>query len=167
MDGGEDKMLDKISYWIDSASRTLIVVFLIIMTVVLAIQVVLRYFFQMGIIWSDELARFLMIALVYIGAASAIRDNSHITVSVFEDRNPALRKWLAPIQWVIVFLYSLCLIKFGFDTLKVVGAQSSANMGISMGWIYAVLPISAIITIIHQLARIGKRPLIVDKEEEI
>lgn len=158
-------MIDKISYWIDTASKALIVSFLAIMTAVLAIQIVLRYFFQMGIIWSDELARFAMIALVYIGAASATRDNSHITVSIFEDHKPSLRKWLAPIQWVVMFVYSICLFKFGFDTLKVVGAQSSANMGISMGWIYAVIPISAIIMIVHLIARIGKRPAPGDEEE--
>lgn len=158
-------MIDKISYWIDAASKALIVAFLTIMTVVLAIQIVLRYFFQMGIIWSDELARFAMIALVYIGAASATRDNSHITVSIFEDQKPSLRKWFAPIQWIVMFVYSVCLIKFGFDTLKVVGAQSSANMGISMGWIYAVIPLSAAIMIVHLIARIGKRSPAIEKEE--
>jgi TRAP-type C4-dicarboxylate transport system permease small subunit len=158
-------MIDKISYWLDVASKALIVSFLTIMTVVLAIQIVLRYFFHMGIIWSDELARFAMIALVYIGAASATRDNSHITVSIFEDHKPSLRKWFAPIQWIVMFVYSICLIKFGFDTLKVVGAQSSANMGISMGWIYAVIPLSAAIMIVHLIARIGKRPPAIEKEE--
>lgn len=150
-------MLRKISYWLDSASRVFIVFFLLFMTVVLATQVILRYFFQMGIIWSDELARFLMIALVYIGAASAVRDNSHIKVSVFEDQIPALRKWFAPVQWIMIFIYSVFLIKFGIDTLKVVGAQSSANMGISMAWIYVVIPLSGALTIIHLLGRIGKK----------
>ncbi|MGE7544399.1 TRAP transporter small permease [Sporosarcina newyorkensis] len=150
-------MIRKLSYWLDVTSRVFIVFFLILMTLVLATQVVLRYFFHMGIIWSDELARFLMIALVYIGAASAIRDNSHIKVSVFEDEFPGLRKWFAPIQWVMIFIYSVFLIKFGFDTLKVVGTQNSSNMEISMAWIYVVIPLSGILTIVHLLARVGKK----------
>ncbi|MEK3936600.1 TRAP transporter small permease [Sporosarcina sp. FSL W7-1349] len=150
-------MLERVSYWIDSASRVFLIIFLVSMTAVLATQVVLRYFFQLGIIWSDELARFLMIALVYIGASSAVRDNSHITVSVFEDKFPTLRKWFAPIQWIMIFIYSLFLIKFGWDTLKVVEAQSSANMGISMAWIYAVIPLSGLLTIIHLVGRLGKK----------
>ncbi|BAQ08866.1 C4-dicarboxylate transport system [Bacillus sp. OxB-1] len=150
-------MLERVSYWIDSASRVFLIIFLVSMTAVLATQVVLRYFFQLGIIWSDELARFLMIALVYIGASSAVRDNSHITVSVFEDKFPTLRKWFAPIQWIMIFIYSLFLIKFGWDALKVVEAQSSANMGISMAWIYAVIPLSGLLTIIHLVGRLGKK----------
>lgn len=158
------EIFDKISYWVDLVFRTFITIFLIIMTTILAIQIGARSIFQMGIIWTDELARFLMVAMVYLGAAVATRDRSHITVSIFEDFYPSLRKWLAPVQWIVMLSYAVLLIKFGLDTIEVVGAQKSPNMRISMGLVYAVLPLSAAVMVIHLIGRIGKRT---EKEEEV
>lgn len=160
------KTADKVSYWIDLVTKTFITSFLMIMTIVLTIHIALRYFFQGGILWSDELSRFAMVGIVYLGAASATRDNTHITVSIFEDRWPGLRKWFAPIQWVVMIAYSISLIIFGFQALKVVGTQSSANIGISMGWIYSIIPVSAVIIIIHLLAKIGTRAYVSAEEEK-
>jgi len=44
------------------------------------IQVVMRYVFRSPLSWSDELAVYCMIALVYFGAAYAVRERAHIRV---------------------------------------------------------------------------------------
>ncbi|WP_339164540.1 TRAP transporter small permease [Siminovitchia sp. FSL W7-1587] len=160
------KIMDKISEGIDMVTRAFITSFLFMMTIVLAIHIALRYFFQGGILWSDELSRFAMIGIVYLGAASATRDNTHMTVSIFEDRWPSLRQWLAPVQGAVMIAYSLFLIIFGIQALEVVGAQSSANIGISMGWIYSVIPISAVIMMIHILAKIGAKRHVALEEDQ-
>ncbi|MBP1971713.1 TRAP-type C4-dicarboxylate transport system permease small subunit [Virgibacillus natechei] len=149
-------IVEKISYWIDLIVRNLITIFLSVMTVILTVQIIARSVFEGGAVWTDELARFLMIAMIFLGAALAVRDKSHITVSIFEEWKPSLRKWFAPFQWIAMLLYAGILVKFGLDTLEVVGPQTSSNMVISMGIVYAVLPISAAIMIIHLIARIGK-----------
>ena len=151
------RFIEKISYWVDLILRTLIAAFLAMMTVVLVVQIVQRSIFQSGLIWADELARFLMIAIVFIGAAVAIRDKSHITVSLFEDWKPSVKKWFAPLQWIAILIYAVILVKVGFDTLEIVGPQRSPNMGMSMGLAYAVIPVSAAIMIWHLITRIGKR----------
>ncbi|MFB4162411.1 TRAP transporter small permease [Alteribacillus sp. JSM 102045] len=150
-------ILDGISYWIDKIVRILITSFLVVMTIILAVQIVARSMFQGGFVWTDELARYLMIFIVFLGAAVATRDRSHITVSIFEDWKPSLKRWLAPIQWMVMLVYAGFIVKFGLDTLDIVRHQLSVNMGISMGFVYMVLPISAIVIIIHLLARIGKK----------
>lgn len=150
-------IVHKISDWLDTITKIAMTLSILLMTIVLAVQIFLRYFLQSGIIWSDELARFLMVALVYLGAASAIRDDSHITVSVFEDWIPSLKKWLGPIQKTVMVIYSVFIIKIGIDTLKVVVNQNSANLGVSMAWAYMIIPLSGILIIIHIMSKIFKR----------
>lgn len=150
------RLIEKISYWIDLVLKVLVALFLGIMTIVLAVQIVQRSIFQGGLVWADELARFLMIGIVFIGAAIAIRDKSHITVSIFEDWKPKLRKWFGPIQWIAITVYAVILVKVGFDTLSIVGPQRSPNMEISMGLAYSVIPISGLLMILHLISRIGK-----------
>ncbi|SDH16359.1 C4-dicarboxylate transporter, DctQ subunit [Alteribacillus persepolensis] len=157
------KVIHGISEWIDRFVRAIITTFLIVMTGILAAQIIARSVFQGGFVWTDEMARFLMIAFVFLGASAAIKDRSHITVSILEDWKPSLKKWLAPIQWVVMMAYAVFIVIVGFETLSIVRHQLSVNMGISMGYVYIVLPIAALIMIIHLVARIGKK----EKEEEV
>src|SRR5699024_6280024 len=120
--GDEVKIIGRISYWIDRVIRILITIFLAFMTIVLVVQVIQRSIFQGGIVWADELARFLMIAMVFFGAAVAIRDKSHIKVSIFEDWKPEMKKWLAPIQWGASLIYAIILLIVGIDILDIVGS---------------------------------------------
>lgn len=151
------QIVDKISYWIDAVSRSFLTIFLSVMTIALFGQIIARYFFQTGVIWTDELSRFLMVSMVFLGAAVATRDKSHITVSIFEDMWPSSKKWLAPIQSIVVLIYAIIVIKFGLDTLEVVKTQSSPNMRISMGIVYSIIPISAIIMSVHLAAQLTNR----------
>ncbi len=43
-------------------------------------QVVMRYVFQSPMSWSDEIAVYCMVGLVYFGAAFAVRERAHIRV---------------------------------------------------------------------------------------
>jgi TRAP-type C4-dicarboxylate transport system permease small subunit len=56
------------------------------MFVVTLFQVVARVVIGMSSVWSEELARFLYVCLVFIGAAPLIRDDEHIRVGILTDR---------------------------------------------------------------------------------
>ncbi|KAA9023656.1 TRAP transporter small permease [Niallia endozanthoxylica] len=151
------KLLNRISFILDVITRSFISLSLIVMTVALFAQFIARYVFQSGVVWTDELSRFLMIALIFLGAAIATRDRSHITVSIFEDLWPAAAKWLRPIQDIVMFAYSVIVLIYGLDALEVVQAQISPNLRISMGIIYSVFPITAILMMVHIVAKIRKK----------
>ena len=61
-------------------------VLLAVMFVVTLFQVVARVVLGMSSVWSEELARFLYVCLVFIGAAPLIRDDEHIRVGILTDR---------------------------------------------------------------------------------
>jgi TRAP-type C4-dicarboxylate transport system permease small subunit len=61
-------------------------VLLAVMFVVTLFQVVARVVIGMSSVWSEELARFLYVCLVFIGAAPLIRDDEHIRVGILSDR---------------------------------------------------------------------------------
>ena len=61
-------------------------VLLAVMFVVTLFQVVARVVIGMSSVWSEELARFLYVCLVFVGAAPLIRDDEHIRVGILTDR---------------------------------------------------------------------------------
>lgn len=63
--------------------RCLISAMLIIVVVVTITQVVLRYAFNAPLIWSEELARLLIVWITFLGAAVVCWDGRHLNVEVF------------------------------------------------------------------------------------
>ena len=77
--------------------------FLAVMVVLVFGNVVLRYAFNSGITVSEELSRWLMVWLTFLGAVVALRDHSHLGVDT-------LVRVLPPAGKRICFVLSLSLI---------------------------------------------------------
>ena len=75
---GLDWLLDKIT-----------LALLTILLLVVGLQIFARYVLNHSLFWSEELARYLFIYLVFLGAAMVLRQERHIQVSAFVDRLPA------------------------------------------------------------------------------
>lgn len=56
--------------------------------------VILRYFFSSGIIWGEEIARVLFIAMTYLAISRVDAKGIHFRVSILHDCFPSLRPYL-------------------------------------------------------------------------
>jgi C4-dicarboxylate transporter DctQ subunit len=54
----------------------------IVMLALLVIQVLCRYVLKMPLAWSEELMRYIYIGVSFLGAAIAVRENSHICIDL-------------------------------------------------------------------------------------
>ena len=61
-----------------------------ILLVVVGAQIFARYVLNHSLYWSEELARYLFIYLVFLGAAIVLRREGHIQVSFFVEKFPPL-----------------------------------------------------------------------------
>ncbi|MDR1786681.1 MAG: TRAP transporter small permease [Spirochaetaceae bacterium] len=88
----------------------LIAVFLAVMIVLTFLNVVLRYMFNKGLAWSEEIARLCFIYLVYLGSIGAMRDNQHLIIDSVLSRVPSLAQKIiytlvqAGIIWIMIVL---------------------------------------------------------------
>src|SRR5690625_5147839 len=62
--------------------------FLIVMVVIIFLQIVSRIVIQSSFSWTEELARFLMIWLTFLGAAFSFQHGAHIGISMLTDKLP-------------------------------------------------------------------------------
>lgn len=70
----------------------IMVVLLGLMGIFVFTNVVLRYVFNSGLVWAEEMSRFLYVWLVFIGAIGALKDNNHLGFSSLVQRMPLLLK---------------------------------------------------------------------------
>ena len=71
----------KVLKWLDAnLEKYLCVVLMSVMTLIIFIQVVARYVFQNSLSWSEELARYIFIWLVYLGISYGCQMRKHIKI---------------------------------------------------------------------------------------
>ncbi len=132
-------MLSKTLKWLDEyAELGICVVLLSGMTLLTFLQVVMRYVFSNSLSWSEELARFTFIWMVYLGISYACKHMKHIRIEASLALFP--RKW----RGVVVILGDVILLCFaafvaykGMDIVKFQHISKSAALKIPMSFIYA------------------------------
>ncbi len=142
--------LDKLSLSINRWIEYLLFGLGFTMTVVVAVQVFSRYVLNQSLFWSEELARYLLVWLSFLGASVAYRRKVHPGVDVFYGKMPApLRKT----STIIVHLFSLALfgvmILFGCRFAFFVRMQISPALYLPKWIVFSIIPISGAILLIH------------------
>jgi TRAP-type C4-dicarboxylate transport system permease small subunit len=89
------------------AEDAVLVVILSGMIVLASGQIVLRNFFDIGFIWSDEALRLMVLWLAVAGAVAASRDDKHINVEVLDRFLPGRVKTLKD-ALIHVFTAGIC-----------------------------------------------------------
>ncbi|GIK82670.1 MAG: membrane protein [Alphaproteobacteria bacterium] len=128
------------------------------MTACTLLQVTVRFVLtkfdiMISVPWTEELARYLMIWLVFLGAATACRRGQLIAFDFLIEALPeragmALRLLTA----LLCLAFFLLLIWIGVKFVSWGTFERSPVMTISKAWVYAAMPVSAVLMIVNSLA---------------
>jgi TRAP-type C4-dicarboxylate transport system permease small subunit len=124
----------------------LVSVMLAVMLASILLQVVLRNVFGFGFVWTEELARYAMIWLVFVGAIVSLRKGSHIAMTMFADALPSgLRKaaHLVTLLLMGIFVLILCWLSTQLSLSPLIRNQFTPGLGIRTSWVYSSLTLSA------------------------
>jgi TRAP-type C4-dicarboxylate transport system permease small subunit len=129
---------------------------LAVMTLAVFVQVVMRYVFRVGLEGLDEIPRFLFVWLVMIGAAAAMHRGEHTALDYFRDRlSPRGRALALAVTNGVGMLLFLSLIKTSFVLVPNSQLQSSAGLGLPLGYVYAAVPVGSGLILLPMLWRFG------------
>ncbi len=108
-----------------------------VMSILVIVNVALRFFFSSSIVVSEELSRFMFIYIVFLGSIVALKEDGHIYVDFIAKAFPR------PIQWVLKLVVNCCMLYCCYVLLLGSVELSEYNMvdkspvaGIPMGYIY-------------------------------
>jgi TRAP-type C4-dicarboxylate transport system permease small subunit len=135
--------------WIDRMVGTLLkpVIFagMAGLTAVITLQIVSRVFFT-SVSWTEEVARFLLIWITFLGAALAYQQGRHIAVTLLRDTlPPALRRIVSGVAVLVAIVFLLTLAKIGWQYMNMQSFQKSPSLRLSMTYVYAVMPFAALL----------------------
>jgi TRAP-type C4-dicarboxylate transport system permease small subunit len=131
-------------------------VLMALLTVAVFLQVILRYVARSGIEGLDEAPRYLFVWLVMIGAAAAMYRGEHTTLEFFRDKLTPRGRALATVvtEGVGIFLF-ISMIKVSLVLVPNSQLQSSAGLGLPLGYVYAAMPVGAVLIILPMAWRLA------------
>ena len=128
---------------------------LAIMSGAVFLQVVMRFLGWTGIDGLEEVPRYLFVWLVMIGAAAAMYRGQHTVLDYFINLlDPRLRAGVLVLTNAVGIFLFLYLIKLSFVLVPNAQFQTSAGLGLPLGWVYAAVPIGATLIILPMLRNI-------------
>lgn len=116
--------------------------------------VVARFVFGVAIFWGEELARYLMIYMAFIGAAVAMRCNLHPRLTVFVNMLPrGVQQGLEVIISCLLVVTLVILFWHGLDIAREEGIMRTPALRIKYFWVFLAIPIGAALMLIQLLSR--------------
>ena len=115
-----------------------------ISVILLFIQVVLRYVFKNSIMWSEELARYLFLWMIWVGASYATKQSSHLKGELLTKLvSEKIARYIILLSLLVWLIFSLWITNSSFNlTLSILKTgQKSSAMQIPMFIPYASVPV--------------------------
>jgi TRAP-type C4-dicarboxylate transport system permease small subunit len=136
--------------WFVEANKWILAVLLAAMSVIVFANVTLRYLTHFSITWSEEVARYLMIWMTFLGTGLALRYGLHVAITNLQEILPPLLQRLARALVVLLLAAFLALMVLkGYDYMMRARFQLTPATRIPFSYIYAAMPIGFVLTAIH------------------
>lgn len=115
----------------------------VLMTFVILLQVICRYFFNSALPWPEELARYAMVWLTFMVAPVAYQKGLKVNVTLLLDRVPERAKLILSLvcHGVVLALSLLLLYQTLMMTQRGLGITAS-SMSFNLVYIYISMPLS-------------------------
>lgn len=143
--------------WLRRIEEAFLGVSIAVATLVLFVNIVLRYVFSANTNWTEEFIRYTMIWITFIGCSVCFRKGLHVGIDFFLEF--VSKKWNAVIGIVVnivsmvlmIFLvvYGTELVIFSMNT-----GQITPSLQIKMYWVYLGIPVGALLSLIHLFSKI-------------
>ena len=137
-------------------------------TLLVLMNVFLRYFMNTGIYWSEEVATMCFVWCIFVGSASAYKNGAHLGVDLLVRKLPkvprAIVKILVDILLILINGYILYLsVKFVSTSYQ----KPTAVLAISSAWVSSSLIVGFGLTTIYAIRDLVKDILKTVKGEEL
>ena len=150
------------------ANRALIVLLLAAMAVMVFANVALRFLTGHSILWVEEVSRYAMIWLTFLGAGLVLRHGGHIGIDALQTRFPRRAVAIRATIFVVLLAFFAFMAWIAMRYALLAWSQTTPVLQIPVGLVYLALPIGFALLITHLLLMaapyVRRNEFIVDDE---
>lgn len=135
-------------------------ILILALALVMTMNVILRYFFHFSFNWGDEILRYMCVYMSFLGIVAGWRYSKHISITVITEHlvPEQARKYFRLLSDIAAIIFMGLVTYYGFILASKVAhsGQFSPALHLPMVFIYGVVPVCGILSIIQILLQIFK-----------
>ncbi len=129
---------------LDHAEEALVAFGISMASVILFVNVILRYFFNSGWEWAEEFARYSIVWIVFLGGSICARKGMHLTVDAVAVRLPeGKQRILRMLVNAVCIAFCIFLVVYGIEMVELARDTDQLTPGLEMPIFYVYLAIPA------------------------
>jgi TRAP-type transport system small permease protein len=106
-------------------------------------------------IWTEEMARFLFIWMVMLGAMIGVRDGTHFDVDVWPELGERANALLRIVAYAFILVFALVFVWYGFRFVQFGWDQSSELAELPMTYIFVAWPLTGLTWLLFGFERLA------------
>ena len=150
-------MIDRLEGLVVRVNRWLLILMLGAMACIIFANVVLRYLTNDSLVWAEEVGRYLMIWVTFLGAGLVLRFGGHVAIEDLQNRLPRVAgQVLRALVVAGLMTFFAAMAWWGLEYMDLMQFQTTPVMGISYWWVYLASPVGFGLLMLH-LAFVARR----------
>jgi TRAP-type transport system small permease protein len=147
-------MLDRVYSILQKTIRFMLCVLLICMVVIVFANVICRYYLDAALAWSEEVTRFMLVWMVFLGAILAYVNDEHLGLDLLVKSLPRTPRLSVAILGDLLIMYAVWLLIRGGSMLTVGSWEWEAPAtSVPYGYIYLIVPVCGTILFLQAFCK--------------
>lgn len=125
--------------------------------VVICLAVFTRYALNLVPSWSEEIPRYMLVWITYLGAALCVHYQEHISLDIFFTMLPVRLQRLGRLVLnLMVGAVGAIMVVYGIDLVRQFGEDWMESIPVSNFWLYLAMPTSGLLIVLYVLLQVWR-----------
>ena len=145
-------LLDKLALALFAVVRLVCIVLATAIFLIVVIAVVARYGFGQAVSWTEEVPRYLLIWISFLGAAACVLKREHVGFDVLLNKLPArLRRVVSAAISLAMIGFGWVMLRYGIEFVRDFGGDLMETIPYKNYWYYPAMPIAGALIMVFAL----------------
>jgi TRAP-type C4-dicarboxylate transport system permease small subunit len=137
---------------LSAAVRVLILLMAAAIFAIVIVTVITRYGFDYVLSWSEEVPRYLLIWVSFLGAAACVDLRDHIAFDYLYKRFPdRVRRAVQLLINLAIFGFGWIMLRYGLRFVQAFGGDFMESIPFTNVWYYTALPVAGALMMLYTL----------------
>lgn len=140
---------------------------MVVLTCIVFTDVILRYIFNQGFAWTQEIATLMLVWFSLIGMAIGVLEKIHINIEMFTAKLPAkVISVLESINHILIAAFGGLMVYFGGLIMNMTKMSTMPATKMPSAVLYVILPLSGILVLLNAVLVAAKQDTKIFAESE-
>ena len=128
------------------------IICMVVLTIIVFMDVILRYIFKQGFSWTQEVATLMLVWFSLIGMAIGVLERIHISIEMFTAKLPEKAiQVLECIDHILIAVFGGAMVYYGLLIMNMTKLYTLPATKMPSSVLYVILPLSGLLVLINAI----------------